>query len=172
MGRDDKAGIESAQIKQGNPFQGEYLYRVFLNIKNPIDFSPFGVDKVKLADLVAYLKIKYGVGDYDLWSNNDYFKKGTVTMESKVFTWQIIRLWQNFNTYIREFTPYDGFIFYEYIPSKANSGNIEDASLSFCAFRTEQIKFHDAVSFSPEVSDSRFALGGKVITKKKRRKTK
>ena len=172
MGRDDKAGIESAQIKQGNPFQGEYLYRVFLNIKNPIDFSPFGVDKVKLADLVAYLKIKYGVGDYDLWSNNDYFKKGTVTMESKVFTWQIIRLWQNFNTYIREFTPYDGFIFYEYIPSKANSGNIEDASLSFCAFRTEQIKFHDAVSFSPEVSDSRFALGGEVITKKKRRKTK
>ena len=172
MGRDDKAGKESAQIKQGNPFQGEYLYRVFLNIKNPIDFSPFGVEKVKLADLVAYLKIKYGVGDYDLWSNNDYFKKGTVTMESKVFTWQIIRLWQNFNTYIREFTPYDGFIFYEYIPSKANSGNIEDASLSFCAFRTEQIKFHDAVSFSPEVSDSRFALGGKVITKKKRRKTK
>lgn len=172
MGRDDKAGKESAQIKQGNPFQGEYLYRVFLNIKNPIDFSPFGVEKVRLADLIAYLKIKYGVGDYDLWSNNDYFKKGTVTMESKVFTWQIIRLWQNFNTYVREFTPYDGFIFYEYIPSKANSGNIEDASLSFCAFRTEQIKFHDAVAFSPKVDDSRFEAGGLVNNKRKRRNRK
>jgi len=172
MGRDDKAGKESEQIKQGNPFQGAYLYRVFLDIKNPVDFSPFGVDKVKLVDLIAFLKIRYGVGDYELWTNNEYFKKGAVTMESKIYTWQIIRLWQSFNTYIREFTPYDGFIFYEYIPSKANSGNIEDASLSYCAFRTDQIKFHDAVSFSPEINDSRFALGGEVITKKTRRKTK
>lgn len=171
-GRADKAGIESAQIKQGNPFQGAFLYRCFLNIKNPIDFSPFGVEKVKLADLIAYLKIKYGVGDFELWSKNDYFKKGTVTMESKIFTWQIIRLWQNFNTYVREFTPYDGFIFYEYIPSKANSGNIEDASLSFCAFSTEQIKFHDAVSFSTEVADSRFEEGGIVKNTNKTRKRK
>jgi hypothetical protein len=172
MGRDDKAGKESQKIKEGNPFQGAFLYRVFLYIKNPIDFSPFGVEKVKLADLIAYLKIKYGVGDFELWSKNDYFKKGTVTMESKIFTWQIIRLWQNFNTYVREFTPYDGFIFYEYIPSKANSGNIEDASLSYCAFRTEQIKFHDAVSFSTEVADSRFKRGGVVKNTTKTRKRK
>lgn len=172
MGRDDKAGKESQKIKEGNPFQGAFLYRVFLDIKNPIDFSPFGVEKVKLADLIAYLKIKYGVGDFELWSKNDYFKKGAVTMESKIFTWQIIRLWQNFNTYVREFTPYDGFIFYEYIPSKANSGNIEDASLSFCAFKTEQIKFHDAVSFSTEVADSRFKRGGIVENTTKRRKRK
>lgn len=171
-GRDDKAGKESQKIKEGNPFQGTYLYRCFLDIKNPIDLSSFGVDKIKLADLIAYLKIKYGVGDFELWSKNDYFKKGTVTMESKIFTWQIIRLWQNFNTYVREFTPYDGFIFYEYIPSRANSGNIEDASLSYCAFRTEQIKFHDAVSFSTEVADSRFKRGGIVrnTTKTKKRK--
>ena len=172
MGRDDKAGKESQKIKEGNPFQGAFLYRVFLDIKNPIDFSPFGVEKVKLSDLIAYLKIKYGVGDFELWSKNDYFKKGAVTMESKIFTWQIIRLWQNFNTYVREFTPYDGFIFYEYIPSKANSGNIEDASLSFCAFRTEQIKFHDAVSFSTEVADSRFKRGGVVKNTAKTRKRK
>jgi hypothetical protein len=172
MGRDDKAGKESQKIKEGNPFQGAFLYRVFLDIKNPIDFSPFGVEKVKLSDLIAYLKIKYGVGDFELWSKNDYFKKGAVTMESKIFTWQIIRLWQNFNTYVREFTPYDGFIFYEYIPSKANSGNIEDASLSFCAFKTEQIKFHDAVSFSTEVADSRFNRGGIVKNTTKRRKRK
>jgi len=172
MGRDDKAGKESQKIKEGNPFQGAFLYRVFLDIKNPIDFSPFGVEKVKLADLIAYLKIKYGVGDFELWSKNDYFKKGTVTMESKIFTWQIIRLWQNFNTYVREFTPYDGFIFYEYIPSRANSGNIEDASLSYCAFRTEQIKFHDAISFSTEVADSRFKRGGIVKNTTKRRKRK
>lgn len=172
QGRSDKAGAESALIKQGNPFQGAYLYRCFLDIKNPIDLSPFGVEKVKLADLIAYLKIKYGVGDFELWSKNDYFKKGTVTMESKIFTWQIIRLWQNFNTYVREFTPYDGFIFYEYIPSRANSGNIEDASLSYCAFRTEQIKFHDAVSFSTEVADSRFKRGGVVKNTTKTRKRK
>jgi hypothetical protein len=171
-GRGDKAGVESAEIKQGNPFQGAFLYRCFLDIKNPIDFSPFGVEKIKLADLIAYLKIKYGVGNFELWSKNDYFKKGTVTMESKIFTWQIIRLWQNFNTYVREFTPYDGFIFYEYIPSKANSGNIEDASLSFCAFRTEQIKFHDAISFSTEVADSRFESGGIVKNTNKTRKRK
>jgi hypothetical protein len=171
-GRDDKAGKESQKIKEGNPFQGAYLYRCFLDIKNPIDLSFFGVDKIKLSELVAYLKIRYGVGDFELWSKNDYFKKGTVTMESKIFTWQIIRLWQNFNTYVKEFTPYDGFIFYEYIPSRANSGNIEDASLSYCAFRTEQIKFHDAVSFSTEVADSRFKRGGVVKNTAKTRKRK
>lgn len=172
QGRSDKAGVESAMIKQGNLFQGAYLYRCFLDIKKPIDLSTFGVEKVKLADLVAYLKIRYGIGDFELWSKNDYFKKGTVTMESKIFTWQIIRLWQNFNTYVREFTPYDGFIFYEYIPSRANSGNIEDASLSYCAFRTEQIKFPDAVSFSTEVADSRFKRGGIVKNTTKTRKRK
>jgi hypothetical protein len=171
-GRDDKAGKESQKIKEGNPFQGAYLYRCFLDIKNPIDLSFFGVNKIMLSELVAYLKIRYGVGDFELWSKNDYFKKGTVTMESKIFTWQIIRLWQNFNTYVREFTPYDGFIFYEYIPSRANSGNIEDASLSYCAFRTEQIKFHDAVSFSTEVADSRFKRGGVVKNTAKTRKRK
>jgi hypothetical protein len=89
--------------------------------------------KVKL-----FLKINYNIGDYDFWT-----KAGNMfglAPDAKVYAWQIIRNWQAFTQYIKTFTTYDGYIFYEYIPDKEFSG-LENASLSYCAFESNQIKF-------------------------------
>jgi hypothetical protein len=105
------------------------------------------------------LKINYNIGDYDFWT-----KAGNMfglAPDAKVYAWQIIRNWQAFTQYIKTFTTYDGYIFYEYIPDKEFSG-LENASLSFCAFESNQIKFDNAVEFNALANDSRFNLGGKI----------
>jgi hypothetical protein len=43
-----------------------------------------------------------------------------------------------------------------------NFSGLENASLSFCAFESNQIKFDNAVEFNALANDSRFNLGGKI----------
>jgi hypothetical protein len=39
---------------------------------------------------------------------------------------------------------------------------MEDASLCYCAFDSNQIKFNDAYEFNALSNDSRFDFGGKI----------
>jgi len=155
--RSDKAGVDSKAIKALNPNTGTFLYRCFLDIRNPIDFSKFGVEKRPIKEFLLFLKINYNIGDYDFWTNLGNAKG--FTSETRVYAWQIIRLWQNFTKYVKNFTTYDGYIFYEYIPDTP-FGGLENASLSFCAFESNQIKFADAYEFNALSNDSRFDFGG------------
>jgi hypothetical protein len=155
--RSDKAGVDSKALKALNPNTGTFLYRCFLDVRNPIDFSKFGVEKRPIKEFLLFLKINYNIGDYDFWTNLGNAKG--FTTETRVYAWQIIRLWQNFTKYVKNFTTYDGYIFYEYIPSTP-SGGLENASLSFCAFESNQIKFADAYEFNALSNDSRFDFGG------------
>lgn len=157
--RTDKAGVDSKAIKALNPNTGKFLYRCFLDIRNPIDFSKFGVEKRPIKEFLLFLKINYNIGDYDFWTNLGNAKG--FTSETKVYAWQIIRLWQNFTKYVKTFTTYDGYIFYEYIPDTP-FGGLDNASLSFCAFESNQIKFADAYEFNALSNDSRFDFGGKL----------
>ncbi len=157
--RGDKAGVDSKVLKNLNPNKGKFLYRCFLDVKNPIDFSHFGVEKRPIKEFLLFLKINYNVSDYDFWTNIG--KSSGLANESLVYAWQIIRLWQNFTMYIKTYTTYDGYIFYEYIPDRA-FGGLENASLSFCAFESNQIKFSDAYEFNALSNDSRFNLGGEI----------
>ena len=155
--RGDKAGVDSQVIKKLNPNKGEFIYRCFLDIKNPIDFSRFGVEKRPVKDYLNFLKINYNVGDFDFWSNIDGNLK--VTQDTLVYAWQIIRAWQQFTVYVKIYTPYDGYIFYEFIPDSEKQ-DINDASLSFCTFDSNQVKFSDAVEFNALSDDSRLKYGG------------
>lgn len=155
--RSDKAGVDSKAIKALNPNTGTFLYRCFLDIRNPIDFSKFGVEKRPIKEFLLFLKINYNIGDYDFWTNLGNARG--FTSETRVYAWQIIRLWQNFTKYVKNFTTYDGYIFYEYIPDTP-FGGLENASLSFCAFESNQIKFADAYEFNALSNDSRFDFGG------------
>lgn len=155
--RSDKAGVDSKAIKALNPNTGTFLYRCFLDIRNPIDFSKFGVEKRPIKEFLLFLKINYNIGDYDFWTNLGNARG--FTSETRVYAWQIIRLWQNFTKYVKNFTTYDGYIFYEYIPDTPYGG-LENASLSFCAFESNQIKFADAYEFNALSNDSRFDFGG------------
>jgi hypothetical protein len=157
--RGDKAGVDSQIIKKLNPYTGEFIYRCFLDIRNPIDFSRFGVEKRPIKDFLDFLKINYNIYDFDFFSNLNTNKEKV--LETKVFAWQIIRMWQNFTTYIRLYTTYDGYVFYEYIPDSAKQG-LKDASLSFCTFDSDQNKFANSNEFNSLSLDSRFEKGGKI----------
>lgn len=157
--RVDKSALDSKTIKNLNPNKGTFMFRCFIDVKNPIDFSKFGVDKYPVSDFLTYLKINYNISDYDFWTNIDL--KSGVDKQTMVYAWQIIRLWQSFTQYVKLFTTHDGYIFYEYLPDSEKRG-MEDASLCYCAFDSNQIKFNDAYEFNALSNDSRFDFGGKL----------
>lgn len=158
-GRGDVSAKDSNLLKTLNPNKGEYLYRCFLDIKNPIDFSRFGVEKRPVSDFLMFLQINYNIGDFDFWTNFRLFNN--LAQDTLVYSWMIIRNWQSFTEYIKMATTYDGYIFYEYHPEKVGTG-IDGASLSFCAFDSNQIKFTNATEFNSLITDSRFEQGGKL----------
>ena len=158
-GRGDISAKDSKLLKALNPDKGTYLYRCFLDIKNPIDFSRFGVEKRPVSDFILFLKINYNIGDFDFWTNFTLFNN--LTQDTLVYSWMIIRNWQSFTEYIKMATTYDGYIFYEYHPEKVGTG-LDGASLSFCAFDSSQIKFTNATEFNALITDSRFEQGGKL----------
>jgi hypothetical protein len=157
--RTDKAGVDSKVLKDLNPNKGKFMFRCFIDVRNPIDFSRFGVDKRPISDYLTFLKINYNIGDYDFWTGLG--NASGVTKDTKVYAWQIIRLWQNFTTYVKLYTTYDGYIFYEYNPNTP-SGGIDNASLCFCAFESNQVKFTNAYEFNALSNDSRFDFGGTI----------
>lgn len=155
--RTDQTAKDSAIIKNQNPFKGTYIYPCFLQIKNPIDLSVFGVDKKPIKTYLDYLKVKYDIYNFDWVANN----VTTYTdFKTPVYSWMIIRMWQSFNLFIKNNTPFDGFIFYEYIPDSAKNG-LKDASLCYTTFNSEQIKFANASTFNKN-KDSRFYYGGEI----------
>ena len=157
MMRGDEAGVQSAEIKKDNPLKGTFVYSCFLDIKNPIDFTPFGIDKVPFNDYLKYLEVKY---DLDLSKIEGYDEVKDRTQA--VYSWVVIRHWQQFNLFIKNNTPYDGFSFYEFIPESQKRG-FEDASLSFTAFNSNQIKFTTNNTFSKFAEDSRLEVGGIIF---------
>ena len=158
-GRGDVSAKDSNLLKALNPNKGEYLYRCFLDIKNPIDFSRFGVEKRPVSDFLMFLQINYNIGDFDFWTNFRLFNN--LAQDTLVYSWMIIRNWQSFTEYVKMATTYDGYIFYEYHPDKVGTG-LDGASLSFCAFDSNQIKFTTATEFNALITDSRFEQGGKL----------
>ena len=155
--RTDDEGVNSAEIKSDNPIKGTFVYSCFLDIKNPIDFTPFGIDKVPFNDYLKYLEVKY---DLDLSKIDGYNEVKNRT--EAVYSWIVIRKWQQFNLFIKNNTPYDGFSFYEFIPDSQKMG-FQDASLSFTAFNSNQIKFTNNTSFSKFTNDSRLEVGGLIF---------
>lgn len=157
--RTDKSALDSKTIKSLNPNKGTFMFRCFIDVKNPIDFSKFGVEKYPVSDFLTYLKINYNIADYDFWTNISF--KDSVDKDTMVYAWQIIRLWQSFTQYVKLFTMHDGYIFYEFLPDSPKL-SMDDASLCYCAFDSNQIKFNDAYEFNALSNDSRFDFGGKL----------
>jgi hypothetical protein len=157
--RTDRAGVDSKVLKDLNPNKGKFLFHCFIDVRNPIDFSRFGVDKRPISDYLTFLKINYNIGDYDFWTGLG--NASGFTKDTKVYAWQIIRLWQNFTNYVKLYTTYDGYIFYEYNPNTP-TGGLQNASLCFCAFESNQVKFTNAYEFNALSNDSRFDFGGTI----------
>lgn len=155
--RTDTAGVDSQIIKSDNPIKGEYVYACFLDIKNPVDLSPFGIEKHPFNKYLEYLSVKYDI-NLEKIEGFDKLKDKT----TPVYSWVVIRTWQNFNLHIKNNTPYDGFIFFEFIPEKPKTV-FDNASLCFTAFESNQIKFANNKTFSKQSDDSRLEIGGIVF---------
>jgi len=150
--------------------QGDYLTQCFVNLKNPIDLTIFGVEEVDLRDIIQYIDALYPLAKI-----YDVLEPPTLSLEImnnnliglKVRAWNIIRQYPALNTHIRENTNYDGFIYYENNPSdkifNEQTGQLEDKITKATAvFNSNQVKLVDAMLFDGSLDDWRFETGGKI----------
>jgi hypothetical protein len=149
--------------------QGDYLTQCFVDLKNPIDLTPFGVDEVDLRDVIQYIDALYPLAKiYDVLDSHISLEiMSNNLIGINVRAWNIIRQYPKLNTHIRENTNYDGFIYYENNPSdkifNEQTGQLEDRITKATAvFNSNQVKLVDAILFDGSLDDWRFEKGGKV----------
>jgi hypothetical protein len=148
--------------------QGDYLTQCFVNLKNPIDLTPFGVEEVDLRDIIQYIDALYPLAKiYDVLPPNVAMAIMNNQLIGRNFrAWYIIRQFPELNKHIRDNTTYDGFIYYENNPSDmilSESGEmVENVTKATAVFNSNQVKLVDAMLFDGSLDDWRFETGGKV----------
>ena len=148
--------------------QGDYLTQCFVNIKNPIDLTPFGVEEVDLRDIIQYIDTLYPLAKiYDVLPPNTAMAIMNNQLIGRNFrAWYVIRQFPELNQHIRDNTTYDGFIYYENNPSDMiinESGEmVENVTKATAVFKSNQVKLVDAMLFDGSLDDWRFEKGGKV----------
>lgn len=101
---------------QRNSTQG-YVLPFFLNLRNPLDFTYFGIEKVAPKDFFDYLFVKTGQTPEQLGFDARFLQPNVPPME----VWAYIRNSPNAITAIAKQGIYDGFHFFENNPQA--SGN-------------------------------------------------
>jgi predicted nucleic acid-binding Zn-ribbon protein len=150
--------------------QGDYLTQCFVNIKNPIDLTPLGVEEFDLRDIIRFIDALYPLAKiYDVLQPNTAMAiMNNNLIGGQLFrAWNIIRQYPKLNEHIRDNTSYDGFIYYENNPSdmtfNQSTGNIEqNVTKATAVFNSNQVKLVDAMLFDSSLDDWRFETGGKV----------
>jgi hypothetical protein len=148
--------------------QGDFLTQCFVNLKNPIDLTPFGVEEVDLRDIIQYIDALYPLAKiYDVLPPNVAMAIMNNQLIGRNFrAWYIIRQFPELNSHIRDNTTYDGFIYYENNPSDmiiSESGEmVENVTKATAVFNSSQVKLVDAMLFDGSLDDWRFEKGGKV----------
>ena len=149
--------------------EGNYLTECFVNIKNPIDLTAFHVKKIDLGDLVKYIDAIYPLTNiYNfIPSQLALLIKSNQPTNIIMWAWELIRKYSKFVNYIKESTPYDGFLYYENNPSdqviNPATGQLEEnVTKAVAIFKSPQVKVVDAVLFDGGLDDWRFENGGKL----------
>ena len=148
--------------------QGDYLTQCFVNLKNPIDLTAFGVEEVDLRDIIQFIDALYPLAKiYDVLPPNTAMAIMNNQLIGRNFrAWYIIRQFPELNKHIRDNTTYDGFIYYENNPSDMiinKTGElVENITKATAVFNSSQVKLVDAMLFDGSLDDWRFETGGKV----------
>ena len=84
-----------------------------------------------------------------------------------MWAWELIRKYAKFVNYIKENTPYDGFLYYENNPDdqviNPVTGQLEEnVTKAVAIFKSPQVKVVDAVLFDRGLDDWRFKKGGEI----------
>lgn len=139
------------------------IYGVFLNIKNPLDFTEFSYNPLTYEDFILAFKVKYGIDiPYD-----DNMRKNSELLFSKnadfkpPFWWYI----RNGRTWLNALkkTRFDGLCFVENNPSDKTNG-VQEITKAWCIFDANQAKLAGGLNkeFSLLKDDIRMSKGGNI----------
>lgn len=92
---------------------GGYVYPFFLNVRNPLDLSMFGIDEVSSTDFFSTIFIETGLKKEDL-NLNPVFMDDNLRPQP---VWVYLRNNPSFLQTLRDKKLYDGIHFYEFIPN-------------------------------------------------------
>ena len=140
------------------PDKEALIYGVFLDIKNPIDFSEVGIDDLSESDVRDLFYVKYGI-------ELPYSRPIEIASEKALKSMKFRPLWFYLRIAEKEWieplkrSGYDGFKFLEHIPD--NSANMMQ-SIAYTCFDANQIKLAGGLNkeFSLFSKDIRMAKGG------------
>lgn len=141
-----------AKYRGGNSF----LFKCYLRVQNPIDLTPFHLEKVNYEDFVTYIKIKYG---YDL-PENKTLRAMSDSMKG-MWAWRYLRNGVDWLKYIASQKEFDGFYYYENNPDDQVGGK-ENVTKAWMVLHPEQIKTADMrnSTYSLFTNDTRMKKGG------------
>ena len=148
-------------FKQNRP-SVNLIYGVFLNIKNPLDFSEFSYKPLTYEDFILAFKVKYGIDipyDKNMESNSKLlFSKG----DFKPPFWWYIRNGRTWLNALKK-TRFDGLCFIENNPSDKTNG-VEEITKAWCIFEANQVKLAGGLNkeFSLLKDDIRMNKGGSL----------
>ena len=110
-----------------------YILPFFLNIRNPLDFTYFGIDKVAPKDFFDYLYVKTGQTAEQLGFDARFLQPNVPAME----VWAYIRNSPRAITTIAQQGIYDGFHFYENNPQATGNQYQTEVWTTFFANQTK-----------------------------------
>jgi hypothetical protein len=93
--------------------QGGYVYPFFLNVRNPLDLTIFGIEPVSPTDFFATIFIETGLSKDELNMNPIFLDDNL----DPVPIWVYLRNNPSFLQTLRDKNLYDGINFYEFIPN-------------------------------------------------------
>jgi hypothetical protein len=140
-----------------------HMYECFISIKNPIDLRQYGLDSVRMGDILEYLQQTYGLNPTDIVPELKTVtpEQYEIVMNVTLKAWQFVRRGVPFLNFAKANTFYDGILMFEDNPQDIVNGE-PNSTGSYVVFREGQIKWAGASFFNSIISDNRFAKGGKV----------
>ena len=133
------------------------LFSCYLNVKNPIDLTTFGLDKVKYEEFVAYVELKY---KYKLEENKAL--RAFSDARGGIWAWQYLRGGIDWLKQIIKDGVFDGLKFYENNPDDNSEGQ-ENSTIAWMVFKPQQIKAASGnLLYSNYSDDIRFKKGGQL----------
>ena len=140
-----------------------HMYECFISIKNPIDLRQYGLDSVRMGDILEYLQQTYGLNPTDIVPELKTVtpEQYEIVMNVTLKAWQFVRRGVPFLNFVKANTFYDGILMFEDNPQDIVNGE-PNSTGSYVVFREGQIKWAGASFFNSIISDNRFAKGGKV----------
>lgn len=136
----------------------KYLFKCYLRVQNPIDLTPFKLDKVKYEDFVSYVRYEYG---YEL-PENKMLRAMSEKMDG-MWAWRYLRGGVDWLKFIATRNEFDGFNYYENNPDDMVKGK-ENSTKAWMVLHPNQIKSADLrnSTYSLMSKDIRMKQGGSI----------